>query len=181
MSQKISLALEHYLNACEKGSEEQRASGNLGRLKATLSSVDNAAGAKELLGGIINAPDGQGQRHMASLFETVANDPNHDDLILNMLFAASEDGSLLESLRQAMEISTTPAESTGDRENEKTALAEALNDEARGILLYYRGFTERRYDDVKTIEQATKAASELWEQSEAALRDKDSLNASNAR
>lgn len=182
-SEDICLALEHYLNACEMGSEDQRASGNLGRLKATLSSTDNAAGAKELLQGIINAPDGQGQRHMASLFETVADAPNHDDLILNMLFAASdrEDGSLLESLRQAMETLTTPAESTGSREHEKAAWAEALDDEARGILLYYRGLAERRYDHVKTIEQATKAASKLWEQSEAALRDKDSTKASNAR
>jgi tetratricopeptide (TPR) repeat protein len=173
------LANRSYSEACRKGSEEQRARGNLSRLKIMLLSNDDAAGANDLFNKIMGADDGR--NHMIRLFVMVAKDLNHDDLILNMLFAASQDLPLLDKILEGMEKATAHSTPSEDGKLHQSPWTEVMDHEARGVLLYYLGFAKWKYNHAQKPEEAKDAAIHLWNQSKKALEAVNSANASIAR
>lgn len=177
-AKKYPLATEHYLLACESDDPRLKMAGTLGCLTVRLTSSDNdnVAETKKLLWRIIGEEGGQD--HVVSLLEMIAEDLNHDDLMLNMLAAVSEEHELLGKVMAALQTASDIAQ---DSTTGISSEVKAISPESRAVLLYYLGIAKRRYDTSNEIENREQDILKLWRDSLKQLTGLKGPNVTSAR
>lgn len=171
---EVQRAAEHYLLACKSEDSVQASQGQLGYLKAGLSSSD-AEAARHLLESTLNRESEEGT--MTNILKMIARDAEHDMLFSRIFTVAKEHTELFRRIISLMEVATTTPTLDEDHSVEITEDRLFAEDEARGVLLYHRGVAAYRY---KVSSEGTEAISEalrLWRKSRELLSNVGGSNA----
>ncbi|KAI0593663.1 hypothetical protein F4775DRAFT_577003 [Biscogniauxia sp. FL1348] len=172
-------AAEHYSFARASGDEEQALQGQLGHLKAKLSSAD-AEETSQLLKSMVAEGDGEGR--MSRVLKMFAQEFDHDALVFYMFTTAKEDPDLLKELIRIMQMAAAkPApheDGTTKTVSEDDRFAE---DEARGVLLYDLGVAAYTYKVSPEGTDPVNEALRLWMESREVLAKVGGPKASVAR
>ncbi|KAI1089944.1 hypothetical protein F5B19DRAFT_351940 [Rostrohypoxylon terebratum] len=167
-------AAGHYLIACKSEDSEQAIQGQLGYLKAGLSSSDTEA-ARHLLESMLARENGEGT--MTNIFKVIARDAEHDMLVSRIFTVARDHTELFQRIVRSMEVATTTPALDEDHSVEITEDKLFAEDEARGVLLYHRGVAAYTYkvspDGTEAIEEALR----LWRKSRELLSNIGGSNA----
>ncbi|EGR45332.1 uncharacterized protein TRIREDRAFT_111202 [Trichoderma reesei QM6a] len=148
---------QHYSIACESDDVAQAREGELGRLKARLCFSD-AEEVRQWLKGVLASE--KGKDNMAANLETIARDLSHRNLVPVLFTLTKEDPNLLKAIVAAMRQATDNLMSSTARasqEGERYA-----QDEARGVLLFHRGFAAYMYGVTSGGAEPVNEALRLW-------------------
>ncbi|XDG03489.1 hypothetical protein ABKA04_003104 [Annulohypoxylon sp. FPYF3050] len=171
---EVQRAAEHYLLACKSEDSVQASQGQLGYLKAGLSSSD-AEAARHLLESTLNRESGEGT--MTNILKMIARDAEHDMLFSRIFTVAREHTELFRRIISLMEVATTTPTLDEDHSVEITEDRLFAEDEARGVLLYHRGVAAYRYKVSSDGTEAISEALRLWRKSRELLSNVGGSNA----
>lgn len=167
-------ATSHFLQAGETGDPEQLTQAVLGQLKAALAVADPGK-TMQVLKSIFEGKDAE--KTPSGVLKMIAQDPDHELLVMGMCNVARADSKLLGRILAVMKtITSTPAQ-VQDRSVETLDQDEQyLDKQTRGVLLYDRGAAILQFgealglgstDDNALIDEAV----QLWTESEEQLRE----------
>ncbi|KAL7794357.1 hypothetical protein V8C37DRAFT_415219 [Trichoderma ceciliae] len=155
-------AEKHYSFACKSDDTGQAELGQLGCLKARLSFPD-AEETRQFLKRTLAQESGK--KEMAGVLKMVARDLQHDALVSKMFTVAKGDADLLKDIVSTMQTATamlTPGEGRAAEMPEEDRFIE---DEARGVILFDRGFAAYRYRVSLGDSEPVNEALGLWRES----------------
>ncbi|KAI1454745.1 hypothetical protein F4805DRAFT_302712 [Annulohypoxylon moriforme] len=161
-------ALEHYELACKSEDPAQVKQGQLGYLKASLSSQDTTV-LRYLLKKKFAREGEEGS--MINILKMIAQDAEHDFLISKIFSVVKDDTDLLKEIVHDLETATAMAPSAP---NEDHLFAE---DEVRGVLLCDRAVAAYTYNMSADGTEAVHEALRLWEESRDLLSNIGGQNA----
>ncbi|KAJ7200371.1 hypothetical protein GGX14DRAFT_372220, partial [Mycena pura] len=152
-------AAEHYLLGCQSEDEDQARESQLGHLKAVINFPDTDEMMK-LLKSTLADEEGR----MVSILKMIAQDLDHDAIVLKMLTVAKGDLDLLEGIVHAMETATAVSVPSEDHVVDDPITHFVEGETRRGVLLYDRGVAAYTY---KVSPKGTEPLSEalrLWKE-----------------
>ncbi|PTB73692.1 hypothetical protein M440DRAFT_1338792 [Trichoderma longibrachiatum ATCC 18648] len=151
---------QHFSVVCESDDVVLARDGELARLKARLC-FPNAEEVRQWLKRVLASEKGKDK--MVATLEMLARDSSHRNLVPVLFTLAKEDADLLRDIVAAMKEATdnlTPVMSSTTRatqDDERFA-----DDEARGVLLYHRGFAAYTYRVSPGGAEPVNEALRLW-------------------
>ncbi|KAK2755846.1 neutral amino acid permease, partial [Colletotrichum kahawae] len=151
-------AAVHYSIACESEEASQVTSGQIGLLRATLSLADPVEVVK-VLEKIFLKTD---EEMTLEFFKSLMLENDHDPLVWSVLRSAKEDSGLLKKIMKAMESATAILHRRGPNRNPGVQYVE---DEIRGMLLYYQGIAAYNFGVMAGGTSPTEEALRLWTES----------------
>ncbi|KAK3360591.1 hypothetical protein B0T25DRAFT_578485 [Lasiosphaeria hispida] len=175
----VQKAADLYLVGTESEDPQQVSQAQLGYLKARLSFPDEE-GTRRYLTSILPAEGTEGE--MVEILKMVANDYDHDDLILKIFTVAKPDTSLMTGVVRALEAATALPVPKEDRAVAGTVEGNIFAAEAiRGVLLYDRGVAAYTYKVSADGTEPVGEALRLWGDSREQLSKVGGRNAFTAR
>lgn len=167
-------AVEHYLVACKSPDPELARKGELGHLKTILKSTD-ADKAKKALQRLLMTGDWEADRatSMVRILKMLARGDDHDFMVSRIFTVARADPNLLRAFVRAMETATKASQLVENLVSDDRF----AEDEACGVLLYYRGVAAYMYQTPPEDSEPTSAAVKLWHQCNDRLADIGGSNA----
>ncbi|PTB65626.1 hypothetical protein BBK36DRAFT_1202259 [Trichoderma citrinoviride] len=156
----IKKADQHYSIACESDDVSQRMEGKLGCLKARLRN-ESAEEVRQWLKSALALEEGK--ENMVATLKMLARDVQHYNLVPMLIAVAKEDPDLLRGIVAAMK------EASDNLMSDKNSIARAseederfADDEARGVLLFYRGFVAYTCQFSPCDAESVNEALRLW-------------------
>ncbi|KAF5509560.1 hypothetical protein CGCF413_v002576 [Colletotrichum fructicola] len=151
-------AATHYSIACESKEISQVICGQIGLLQATLSLADPAE-VIQVLEKIFSKTD---QELALEFFRSVMLEDGYDSLIWGVFRSAKEDSGLLKEIMKSMESATAILHR---RDANKMSSVQYVDDEIRGMLLYYQGVGAYNFGVSTNGRDPTEEAIRLWTES----------------
>jgi hypothetical protein len=156
----VQKAADLYSLCAESEDPEQARQARLGNLKARLSFPDEE-GTRQYLKSILPAEGVEGT--MVEVLKMVAQDFNHDGLMLKIFTLANRDVGLFKEIVRAMETATALPIPNEDRAAVETAEGDMYAEKAaRGVLLYHRGVAAYTYKVSPNGTETVSEALRLW-------------------
>lgn len=151
-------AADHYSIACESEETSQVICGQIGLLQATLSLSDPAE-VIQVLEKIFSKTD---QELAFEFFRSVMLEDGYDSLIWGVFRSAKEEPGLLKKIVKSMESATAILHR---RDTNKMPSIQYVDDEIRGMLLYYQGVGAYNFGVSTDGTDPTEEAIRLWTES----------------
>ncbi|KAI0116512.1 hypothetical protein GGR51DRAFT_320612 [Nemania sp. FL0031] len=169
----VETAADHFLFTLHGEDAQHAALGQLGYLESILNFSDIKI-RRELLKNALDLYGGE--EKFVRLLRMIARDMSHEEIIPKMFATAEEVPGLLRGIVHAMERATL-ATLADDQITEIFGDEHFIEDECRGVLLYYMGVAAYRY---KVLPEETDPAAEalkLWTKSRDILANVGGRNA----
>ncbi|KAF4475916.1 hypothetical protein CGGC5_v002661 [Colletotrichum fructicola Nara gc5] len=165
-------AISHYSAAGEVGNSAQLMEGQLGQLRAALA-LEHAEKTVEVLESIF--PTGHTAEKAFGVLKQIAEDLDHESLVLGVFDVAKNNPELLSRIKAAMRAATSNLSPVQDRTIDTIEEADYhIDDEVRGVLLYDQGIAAYQLANSSTTAPSEKAelvdnALMLWRESQEQL------------
>ncbi|KAI3323634.1 hypothetical protein HD806DRAFT_497394 [Xylariaceae sp. AK1471] len=156
----VQKAADLYLLCTKSEDPEQAGQAQLGYLKARLSFPDEE-GTRQYLKSILPAEGVKGT--MVGILKMVAQDYDHDSLMLKIFTLVKQDADLFKEIVRAMETATALPMPNEDRAAIETAEGNIYAEKAtRGVLLYHQGVAAYTYKVFSNGAEPVGEALRLW-------------------